>query len=88
MVAGGWVCGPGTSPPPPAWPPAFPYGTPVTLGALASVGDAEAALRAMGFAELRVRHYGDLARIEVPDGRLADVVAQRAAVVDAVRQAG
>ena len=66
----------------------IPYGTPVTLGALASVEDAEAALRQMGFAELRVRHYGDLARIEVPDERLADVVAQRAAVVQAVRQAG
>lgn len=66
----------------------IPYGTPVTLGALASVEDAEAALRQMGFAELRVRHYGDLARIEVPDDRLADVVAQRAEVVQAVRQAG
>ena len=66
----------------------IPYGTPVTLGALASVGDAEASLRRLGFAELRVRHYGDVARIEVPDERLADVVAQRAAVVEAVRQAG
>ncbi len=66
----------------------IPYGTPVTLGALASVEDAEAALRQMGFAELRVRHYGDLARIEVPDERLTDVVAQRAAVVEAVRDAG
>ena len=66
----------------------IPYGTPVTLGALASVGDAEAGLRRLGFAELRVRHYGDVARIEVPDECLADVVAQRAAVVKAVRQAG
>lgn len=66
----------------------IPYGTPVTLGALASVGDAEAALRRLGFGELRVRHYGDLARIEVPDERLADVVAQRVAVVEAVRRAG
>ena len=30
---------------------------------------------ALGFGELRVRHYGDLARIEVPLDRLADVVA-------------
>ena len=66
----------------------IPYGTPVTLGALASVGDAEAALRKLGFGELRVRHYGDLARIEVPAQRLADVVARRTAVVEAVRQAG
>lgn len=66
----------------------IPYGTPVTLGALASVGDAEAALRHLGFSELRVRHYGELARIEVPEELLADVVARRAAVVEAVRQAG
>ena len=36
---------------------------------------AEAGLRALGFADLRVRHYGDLARLEVPLDRLADVVA-------------
>ena len=47
----------------------LPYGTPVTLGRLGSVERAEAALRALGFAELRVRHYGDVARIEVPDRR-------------------
>ena len=66
----------------------IPYGTPVTLGALASVGDAEAALRKLGFPELRVRHYGELARIEVPDEHLAGVVAQRTTVVEAVRRAG
>ena len=45
----------------------LPYGTPVTLGVLRPRSRAaEAALRALGFTELRVRHYGDLARIEVP----------------------
>ena len=44
----------------------LPYGTPVTLGTLATVAAAESALRALGFGQLRVRHYGDLARIEVP----------------------
>ena len=42
-----------------------PYGTPVTLGPLATVAAAESALRALGFGQLRVRHYGDLARIEL-----------------------
>src|SRR5581483_443574 len=41
----------------------IPYGTPVTIGTLDRVGRAEAAVRALGFAELRVRHYGDLARL-------------------------
>ncbi len=66
----------------------IPYGTKVTLGVLASVEEAEAGLRALGYDEVRVRHYGELARIEVPDHRLGDVVDQRAAVVEAVRQAG
>jgi pyridinium-3,5-biscarboxylic acid mononucleotide sulfurtransferase len=66
----------------------LPYGTPVTLGRLRSVEAAEAGLRALGFPELRVRHYEDTARIEVPVDRLADVVALRSEVVAAVRSAG
>ncbi len=47
----------------------LPYGTPVTLGRLAAVEEAEAALHALGFGQLRVRHHGDAARLEVePDG--------------------
>lgn len=66
----------------------IPYGTPVSIGTLDSVGRAEAALRRSGFADLRVRHYGDLARIEVPVADLARVVERRDVVVDAVRAAG
>ena len=42
----------------------------------------------MGFRALRVRHYGDTARIEVPVDDLAGVVARREAVVSAVRSVG
>ncbi len=63
----------------------LPYGTPVTLGVLREVEAAEAGLRRMGFDDLRVRHYGDLARIEVPLPRLAEVVARREQVVAAVQ---
>ena len=66
----------------------LPYGTPVSLGVLREVEAAEAGLRRLGFDELRVRHHRDLARIEVPLGRLAEVVAQREAVVAAVKAAG
>ena len=45
-----------------------PYGTPVSLRTLGMVADAESGLRALGFTQLRVRHYGDTARIEVPTG--------------------
>jgi len=66
----------------------LPYGTPVTMGRLRQVDEAEAALRALGFAELRVRHYDDTARIEVPIGDLPLVVARRDEVVEAARAAG
>jgi uncharacterized protein len=65
-----------------------PYGTPVTFGVLDRVGKAEAALRRLGFTELRLRHYGDTARLEVPIDALEAVLMQRAAVVEAVRGAG
>ncbi len=65
-----------------------PYGTPVTLGVLESVGRAESALRALGFRQLRVRHYGALARLEVHGDELARAFEERQAVVDAVRRAG
>jgi uncharacterized protein len=41
------------------------YGRPVTAAALAQVEAAEAALHALGFTQLRVRHHGELARIEL-----------------------
>lgn len=65
-----------------------PYGTPVSVGTLARVARAEAALRALGFAELRVRHYGDLARLEVPTSALVRVVRERLPVIEAVKSAG
>ena len=65
-----------------------PYGTEVTVALLSQVDRAEAALKRLGFAELRVRHYGDTARIEVPLDRLQRVVASRADVVAATKAAG
>jgi uncharacterized protein len=66
----------------------LPYGTPVTLGRLAAVEAAEAALHALGFGQLRVRHHGDAARLEVEPAALADVLARREEVTAAVRAAG
>jgi uncharacterized protein len=66
----------------------LPYGTEVTVDLLRRVDRAEAALHSLGFGQLRVRHYGDTARIEVDVDRLGEVVASRDAVVAAVRGAG
>ncbi|HEX7442589.1 MAG TPA: ATP-dependent sacrificial sulfur transferase LarE [Acidimicrobiales bacterium] len=65
-----------------------PYGTRVTFTTLDSVARAESGLRALGFRQLRVRHYGDTARIEVPAEDLAGVVARRDEVSAAVHAAG
>lgn len=65
-----------------------PYGTTVTVEVLSRVERAEAALRALGLRELRVRHYLDTARLEVPIESLAVVLERRSEVVDAVHGAG
>jgi uncharacterized protein len=65
-----------------------PYGTEVTVALLSQVDRAEAAMKRLGFAELRVRHYGDTARIEVPLAELGDVIARRADVVEAIKASG
>ncbi len=66
----------------------LPYGTPVTLGRLSQVERAEAALRSLGLGQLRVRHHGDAARLEVEASELGTVLDRRGEVVRVVRQAG
>ncbi len=66
----------------------IPYGTPVTVTALGSVARAESALRRLGFRQLRVRHYGELARIELEGEEMQRALAEREEVVAAVRQGG
>lgn len=65
-----------------------PYGTEVTVDVLSRVERAEAALRRLGFAQVRVRHYADTARIEVELDELASVLQRRDEVVAAGRAAG
>jgi uncharacterized protein len=65
-----------------------PYGTEVSVPILGRVERAEAALRALGFGQCRVRHYDDTARIEVELDQLSRLIAARQDVVDAVRAAG
>lgn len=65
-----------------------PYGTPITREILDRIDSAERALRALGFRELRVRHHGDLARVELPREnhlRALDIAGE---IDDALRNAG
>ncbi|MFI5178965.1 MAG: ATP-dependent sacrificial sulfur transferase LarE [Vicinamibacterales bacterium] len=66
----------------------IPYGTPVTVEALDQVGAAEAFLRGLGLRQLRVRHYGDVARIEVEIADIAKVVEHRERIVTRLRNLG
>jgi uncharacterized protein len=68
----------------------LPYGTAVTPEALRRVDRAEEGLRALGFRELRVRHLGEAARIEIAREEMARLEAPgvREAACAAVRAAG
>jgi uncharacterized protein len=52
----------------------IPYGTEITRENLAMVEDGEELLRSLGFRDLRLRHHGDVARIEVPLAECARVL--------------
>jgi len=47
------------------------YGRPVTLQALSAVEQGEEALHLLGFRQVRVRHHGEIARIEIAKDELA-----------------
>ena len=68
----------------------FPYGTAITLELLRKVDRAEQAVHDAGFRACRVRHHGEVARIEVPPHDVAAVAdpETRARIVDGVRAAG
>lgn len=51
-----------------------PYGTPIDADVLRQVWQGERFLRELGLRQLRVRHHGDIARIEVPVESLARLV--------------
>lgn len=68
----------------------IPYGTALEADAVRQVARAEDALADLGYARLRVRHHGDVARIELPAEALEDAarLPARPLIVTAVRAAG
>lgn len=68
----------------------IPYGTPITPEALAAIEAAENLLADLGFGQLRVRHHGEVARIEVPAEDLPRLVEPeiRSAVAEGLRALG
>jgi len=66
----------------------IPHGTAVTVEALRRIDAAEAAIKALGFEQVRVRDHGDVARIEVEGDEIERLAAQREVVAAALRRAG
>ena len=68
----------------------IPYGTPVTLEALERIGLAEKALRELGLRQVRVRHHGEVARIETDAAGMQHLMDERirTAAVQRLKTAG
>ena len=68
----------------------IPYGTPITLELLKNIQSAEDAIHALGIRQVRVRHHGDTARIEVEQDDLARLAAGdvRQQIVDVFKELG
>jgi len=65
-----------------------PYGTEVSVAVLSRVDRAEAALRQLGFRQLRVRHYDETARLEVDLVEIGLVLEHRERIVSALKGVG
>ena len=66
----------------------IPHGTAIEPEMLRQVECAEAAITALGIDQVRVRHHGEVARIEVDPDQLPRLVELREQVTDGVRAAG
>ncbi len=66
----------------------IPYGTPVSVPLLSRIDRAEAAVRSLGFIDVRVRHYDDTARLELPANDLVRAAGLATELVAAVTGAG
>jgi uncharacterized protein len=69
----------------------IPYGVPVDAPTLARIDRAEQAVKGLGYRVLRVRHHGELGRIELGADELESALSEpgrRAALEAAVRSAG
>lgn len=65
-----------------------PHGTPVRPDLLARIERAEDALAELGFRQFRVRHHGDVARIELLADDLPRALQMRERIVDPIRRLG
>ena len=65
-----------------------PHGTPIDPQLLRQIEAAEDVLVARGIRQFRVRHHGEIARIELPPAEFATVIADHQAIVAGIQAAG
>jgi uncharacterized protein len=66
----------------------IPHGTMVQPELLGRIERAEDVLASLGFEQFRVRHHGDIARIELPEADLPRAVEMREKLIEPIRQLG
>lgn len=66
----------------------IPYGDPITVTNLTQIGRAEGVLRDLGLRQYRVRHHGDVARIEVAQTDFDVILTHREHIVAALMALG
>lgn len=65
-----------------------PYGTAIDAGLLGQIERAESALLALGFSQFRVRHHGDVARLELVAPEFEKALARRDVIVERLKACG
>ncbi|CAA9419802.1 ATP-utilizing enzyme of the PP-loop superfamily [uncultured Rubrobacteraceae bacterium] len=66
----------------------FPYGQEITPEKLAQVARAEEFMRSRGYGQVRVRHHGEIARLEVSEQEMERAFAEREEISAELRAAG
>ncbi len=66
----------------------IPHGTPVTIQLLSQVEQAEVVVHSLGIRQARVRHHGEIARLEVSPDDFEVVLDQREKIVEQLRAIG
>lgn len=66
----------------------IPFGDPITAEALGKIEQAEAFIKSLGFAHVRVRCHGSLARIETDEKSIAPMIGMRQQISAALKNMG
>jgi uncharacterized protein len=68
----------------------IPYGTKITKDLLLKIDDAESVLKNLGFNQVRVRHHGNIARIEIPSKDMKKILGSeiKSMVVKSLKKLG